>query len=168
VAEEFGGITGFGEDPDRARHLAGLIADGGEIGLMMAGEDEDVALGELPGDGFHELQAVESRHGDVAEDQFGTEGAGDGESFLAAVGDAGVEVVLAEDEPEGVCYELFIVYNEDSPHRMPQFSPGAFRALRAVGRGCRGERQHVGSVTLLRRDVCWLADTCRGISHRGH
>jgi hypothetical protein len=98
LAEEFDGIAGLGEDSDGARHLAGLLADDGKIGLVVAGEDEDVAGGELPGDKLHELQAAETGHGDVAEDEFGIEGAGGGESLLAAVGYAGIETVLAKDE----------------------------------------------------------------------
>jgi len=48
-------------------------------------------------------------HGDVAEEEAGGEGAGEGETVGCGIDGFGVVAVGLEDKFEGVCYEMIVV-----------------------------------------------------------
>jgi len=102
VEEEFG-AAGLGEELEGA-------AGAGDVLLYLegvagvGGEHEELAVGHLAVESFGELEAALFRHGDIAEEQAGREGAGACEGFGRGVDGFGVVAVGFEDQLESIGY----------------------------------------------------------------
>jgi hypothetical protein len=101
LVEELEGAAGAG---DVLLYLDGVAGVGGE--------HEELAVGHLMVEGLGELEAVLFGHGDVAEEESGSEGAGEGEAIGCGVDGFGLVTIGLEDKLEGVGYQLVVVDDE--------------------------------------------------------
>ena len=117
-AEEFGWLTGFGDDADGLGDGGGAVVHAREA-TVVAGEDEDWTEREDFAEFAHEGDAVAQRHVDVAENEVGRGGGDAFQSFVGAGHRLRLIALLAEDEGEGSSDEGFIVYDEDAHGEAP-------------------------------------------------
>lgn len=117
-AQEVSWLAGLGEDTDGASEAAGVLADMLEV-RVVAGEDEDAAGGLVDGDVVYQLMAVLPGHGDVAEEELGSEIVGTLPSLFGGVGCQGFVAILREDQCQGVRDEMFVIDNENALHGEP-------------------------------------------------
>jgi hypothetical protein len=98
LAEEFQGAAGAG---DVLLHLDGVAGVGGE--------HEELAVGHLVVECLGELQAVLLGHGDVTEEQAGSEGPGAGQAIGCRVDGFAFIAIGFEHKIESVGYKMVII-----------------------------------------------------------
>lgn len=112
MEEEFG-AAGFAEELEGTAG-AGDVLLHLDVVAGVGGEHEELEVGHLVMQGFGELEAVLLGHGDVAEEEAGGEGTGEGEAFGGGVDGFGVVAVGFENELEGVCYKMVVVDDQNT------------------------------------------------------
>jgi hypothetical protein len=114
-AKKFGWLAGFGEDANRTTKPDGLLAYILEVGVK-ASQKEDVTAWKLPRYVVDQVEAVASRHRDVAKQKMGSERPGTDETILRGINSLRFKTTLSEDESECVCHKAVVVDDEDSLH----------------------------------------------------
>jgi hypothetical protein len=112
VEEEFG-AAGFAEELKGAAG-AGDVLLHLDVVAGVGGEHEELTVGHLEMEGFGQLEAALFGHGNVAEQEAGREGAGEGEAVGCGVNGFGFVAVGFEDELESVCYKMIVVDDQNT------------------------------------------------------
>ncbi len=79
------------------------------IACCVGGKHEELAVGHLVMERFGELEAALLGHGDVAEEQAGSEGPGAGQAIGCGVNGFGLIAVYFENKLKGIGYKAVIV-----------------------------------------------------------
>ncbi len=108
--EHVGGMDGFQEGGE----VVAFLARGEDVVIaIVAGEEQDLAVGYGVDDGDGELNAVDVAEADIAEEELWTEIEGHLEGGFAVIGDACGEAGAREQGGDAVGDEFFIVHDED-------------------------------------------------------
>jgi hypothetical protein len=113
LAKEVGRLTGFSQDADGPRQLAGVVLDGAQIGVK-ASKHKDTARRQLAGDRGDEVEAVPVGHHNIAKEEVGAEAASEYKPIFYGVGRADVEPVLPENQGQCVSDHNVVVDNENA------------------------------------------------------
>ncbi len=122
-AEEVVRLAGLGENTERTRKAFRLFLNDFEVGIE-AGQEKDPAGREFAIDIFEQRKPVATRHGDIAKQQIRLEFAGLLQGGIRGVGSLRFKTAFTKDKREGVSYESFIVYDQNTLHRGPLFVCG--------------------------------------------
>jgi hypothetical protein len=107
VEEEFG-AAGLAEEFERAAGAGDVLLHLDRV-ASVSGEHEELAVGHLEVECLGELQAVLLGHGDVAEEQAGSEGPGAGQAIGCRVDGFAFVAVGFEHKIQGIGYKVVVV-----------------------------------------------------------